>query len=637
MLRVLLTFLLAVLIGSAAFAEGKITEDPNAPGAAPPAVEEEQPTDARLAQKITYEAKKKMVVEILDDLAKLTGITFKAGSSKSDWQVRDRRMNVFAKDVPLARLMSSLARVMSFKWSKSDDKEAPSYRLFADFRTLREAEAKLEQENKAREQRLADKRKRALEALGKSANMSPEELAKLKQEDPLTYFFASHGLSGAMASLMNASPSVADALANGQHATLSAANLPPAAQQAVLAMMTSMNRLEKQLSGGQARDLPGNLADNLGKFTIDINRNLERASGSPEAGFMLGDINFRYSEGEGGESYSNNVPLFDSDSALAKVLGKMLVRSEETGRPMSEAGKEIQSELASALVEDTKKDMPGEPKPEQPLDPDLEKKVKMDASGGPFEDVLGKLSEASEFAVVSDSFGRTGGFRGEMVPSVMVNEGDLKTVLDKLGDAYLYGWEKHGPVIEFRDRDWLRKRAALIPEAWLEYWRTKYKTDKTLDIKELAKMAALTTEQLRMNIAQDEVLQNCYFTVVQSRDMLKLYAVLSDAQRQLIFTEPGLNLRGLGPDQWPAAENAIQSKSAALLDGSDTPLVLTGQRISADTSAHYELSIKADSAVQAKWNVNLPQYQEHKKPEQTDKKSEQPAATVPKQTDKPAK
>ena len=89
----------------------KITVDPNQG-----AKEEAQlpTTDARLQQKITYTARHKSLKVILADLSKTTGVTLKCGYNNNDWQVRDRKMNIFAKDQPLAALMNSIARVM--KW-----------------------------------------------------------------------------------------------------------------------------------------------------------------------------------------------------------------------------------------------------------------------------------------------------------------------------------------------------------------------------------------------------------------------------------------------------------------------------------------------------------------------------------------
>lgn len=133
------TFALLMIVCGSALASGKITVDPNAGINRTQA--EEWSADARLSQKVTYEARHKAVKTILADLTEMTGITFNAGYNKNDWQVRDRKMNIFAKDITIADLMSSIARVMKFKWSVNKDEAPWTYRLYMDRTTLVAANA----------------------------------------------------------------------------------------------------------------------------------------------------------------------------------------------------------------------------------------------------------------------------------------------------------------------------------------------------------------------------------------------------------------------------------------------------------------------------------------------------------------
>ena len=110
-------------------------------GADLPAAPESDKADARLSQKVTYEARHKPVKVILVDLSKMTGVTLKAGQSGKDWQVRDRKMNIFAKDLPLSSLMNSIARVMKFRWSKSVKVDPPAYRMYMNRKELAAAQS----------------------------------------------------------------------------------------------------------------------------------------------------------------------------------------------------------------------------------------------------------------------------------------------------------------------------------------------------------------------------------------------------------------------------------------------------------------------------------------------------------------
>ncbi len=91
----------ALFLSISAGAVGKITVDPNA---GPQKASVETISGSDLTQKVIYEARRKTVSSILSDLSKMTGVTLMAGYNNEDWQVRDRRMNIFAKDVPLSNL-----------------------------------------------------------------------------------------------------------------------------------------------------------------------------------------------------------------------------------------------------------------------------------------------------------------------------------------------------------------------------------------------------------------------------------------------------------------------------------------------------------------------------------------------------
>ncbi len=78
MLRLLLIVcVLAAAVQGGASGSGKITVDPNAPGA--PVAHEAKAEDSRLEQRITYKVKLRPIADLTDDLTKLTGITFRSG------------------------------------------------------------------------------------------------------------------------------------------------------------------------------------------------------------------------------------------------------------------------------------------------------------------------------------------------------------------------------------------------------------------------------------------------------------------------------------------------------------------------------------------------------------------------------
>ena len=140
--------------------------------------------DTRLAQKVTYQAARKTVSAILAELTKQTGVTLKAGINGQDWQVRDRKMNVFVKDVPLGDLMKSIARVMKFLWASGGKGDKRTYRLFMDRKTLLDAESLRMSDQERRDKEMADKRAKTLKDLANTDQLSPADLAKLKKDRP---------------------------------------------------------------------------------------------------------------------------------------------------------------------------------------------------------------------------------------------------------------------------------------------------------------------------------------------------------------------------------------------------------------------------------------------------------------------
>ena len=604
MSRVILTFLFIVLIAPGAFAEGKITTDPNAPGAKLPVAVEEESGDKRLAQKVTYEAKKKMVVEILGDLAKMTGITFKAGANNVDWQVRDRRMNVFAKDVPLAQLTDSIARALHLTWSKSDKEDPPEYRLRESERTLLDAEAKLAQQEQERRKRLAEKRKRALETFEKAAAMSPAELEQLKQDNALLYFCTSSGMTGPICAFLKEVPGARDAVLNGQPLTVNGADLSHAGRQAVLGMLASGEEFEKRFDGSVSQSFEGD----VGQMNIVVNDDLLRGlrSDSPEATLLLGGISLECDGDENGDgSFHGGVPIIDPESAVGKLLGKQMLRNEQEGCDLGDLVTQQATELATAIAEDERGYTSGEGQPERPPDPDLEKKVKLDRWGSELEDVLGIAFEASSFAIVSDSFGHPPRWSG--VRAMVAGEIELNRVFDNIGLAYRCEWERHGPVIEFSHRDWFRLRAAMVSEAWLEDWRSKITKNK-MDIDDLVRMAGLTREQVEMNLDNDEVLAVFHSQAVDGyEDILKFYGSLSPAQRAAVFSVPGLTLRELDSALWSAAEKLVRDNEPAVLEDSDTPVALQGVRLPGPP-LEYVFVVPSENA-EAYWEIAVPEYE----------------------------
>lgn len=614
MRSVIISLILILAIGSVSIGADVIRVDPNA-SPANPKPEPEQQVDIRLAQKITYVAEKKTVSTIISELSEMTGITLNAGYNKQDWQVRDRRMNIFANDVTLAHLMNSIARVMKFKWSVSDDSKAPSYRLYMDRQTLLNAESQKAREEERYKQQQAEKRRSTIEQFGELDNLSPEELAKLRDENPFLYLAKTTGVSDSLASFFKEVPMAVDALSSGQEMVMSASRMTPAAQQGVLNAIRSLNKIENTI---ERRDntLPDDLAQNIGRVTVSMNQGLAMMEGRPEAGMLLGDITMAYN----GRTYG--VPILDPNSKMARLIGKMVVKSLEENRPMNEVGKGMEVEIIAAMISDRKQSSFGEPPIEHGDDPALDKKVKLKnpGMGRNLSDIQAQLVEASGMTIVSDCFGRIYGFS-----SITAEETEIRKILDNIADTYNYNWDKKENIIELRDREWFRKRAAQLPEAWLEKWRQSLKKTGTLPLDEITQIAALTLEQFNTNISGDEVLgkanlQNAFYV---ARDIIRFYSSLDQQQKQMVFSETGLNSRMLSPAQWSQLEKLILKRNGAILEDPDAVISISGTMDK--DQYNFILTSSVPDTRPVTWALQAPKYEEPKEDVKKDAPIEKPA------------
>jgi hypothetical protein len=291
------------------------------------------------------------------------------------------------------------------------------------------------------------------------------------------------------------------------------------------------------------------------------------------------------------------------------------MRCQDEGKKIYELpGDETMAAFNDAVSTDMKKEDVGEKQVEQPDEPALHVKIKLKQESTKIADVEQDIADASRMSIVSDSFDNGFGmFRFE------VKEAELKDVLKKFGDSYRYNWQKSAAVIELRDREWYKKRASQIPEAWLEEWRNAFKKTKTLDIDDLAQIAMLTQEQFVYNVVPDETLAMVQPTIFMGRDILRLYAMLSESQRAMLFTEGGLGFGSLNQDQLSYAQKTIGKRKPDLFLNQDAKFTISATKYpNTEKSVHYNFQVVSDqNSDTLKMDVVTPVYIE-----QPEKKSQ---------------
>jgi len=520
MSRVLIVglILLAVLLPLSASAAGKSTVDPNAGGSN---VSATMLSGAGLAQRVTYEGRRKTVLSVLTDLSKMTGVTLKAGYNNEDWQVRDRRMNIFAKDIPLTNLMDSIARVMEFQWIKHETDGVVSYRLYMDRQILLGAERQRLIEEEKLEKRKTEARQRLVSGLEKADGMSADDLRILREQSPYIYLLARQGWARTLTGLFAEVPAAKRAWNAGEELTVDLSSLSLGLREAFGKIW---QRSETPTEG-----------------SVVIN-NMQRSLGYDRGSRCVGYVGLKTQSSLSCDGFP------DPDNEISKIAGRAAADEMDAGTREDKIAimSKLDQDIRRAEADAPKNKDLCEPLNEHSDDPALSVNVKMNAVRISFADVLAELATSSSFAVVSDSF------EDEFWNlSFSTGETKVRAVLDTLETVCRYNWEKHGSVIELHDRDWFRKRSAQIPEAWLESWRKALKANKLLDLGELSQIAQLTTEQFWANVRPDKVLGNLgiEFAIAENADILNLYGRLDKQQRALIFTTTGLSLDLVNIDQ----------------------------------------------------------------------------------------
>lgn len=545
----LLAISLIILLCQNAESVGKITVDPNSPGNIRPPISEssEQHEDSRLSRLITYEARHKAVKVILADLSDLTGITLRAGLNEKDWQVRDRRMNIFAKDIPLAQLMSSIARVMRFKWSINRDADPWTYRLYMDRKTLLGADAELYRAQEAFDKEITRRRENLANMIDNwTDDLSPSELEQLRRDNPYLYLLHTRGGGNALQGLFKDIPGLREAFINrGGNITVPISDLAPNTQQLVLNAVKQKFQL---WAGKEASSLSGNdeKAFNNGQVSLEI---------TPRE--LCWD---KYQQRYFGSSgvYINGNYYFMTDfaepsSPLAQYDADVELQAYEKDSARDNVWQQTKSEYERLKVEEAKGleniFLIG-PSPKQPDEPALHKKIKLlldKKKKITLGDLEAALAEISGFAVVSDSFRVSNGYA-----DIGDSETELKDILTKIGDGYRYNWDIHGDIIDFQSKYWFMMRTTQIPDDWIERWRGNFKRLGYLCIDDYAQIAMLTNPQIEENLKTDEDFSQANIfgkDFLYARLALQLYASLSSTQRKEVCSSTGLSARACGEEQ----------------------------------------------------------------------------------------
>ena len=624
LLRLLLCLALSTLICECAFAVGKITVDPNAGGSTAPKAPSN--IDARLAQKVTYEARYLPVQQILEDLTTMTGIELYAGSTKNDWPMRSRKMNIFVKDVKMADLMNSIAHVMKFKWTRDDDMNPPTYRLVVDRKAAAVADAQKARAEKQREELLYKKRKDWVDIIVRDGEMSPAQIDTIRDTDPILYRFAKPGGMRALHALLNELPEAKECVIAGKSFRISNNKLSRNTRDL---LYSAGGDFQKFLQRGGGSEDPVGLSGALepdSKFDIVFGR-LDVDTFTPNirfSNFSQGVVGWFYildgtREFEIGNFRDRNL---DWANALSTRESKIIDGQSTFFTPWPEMDTHL-SKMEIDLKKEKELLYPSEPLNEHAAFPELEKTIKLiidtpktdqnpELAVTSYIAIIQKaLADATGFGIVSDSWANIQGVRRMPGQEVKLSE-----LLDKISEQYNYNWGKSSTILEFRHRMWWKNRLNQISDDLVAKWSENTRKNGVLSLDDLAEISTLTYDQAEESLKPDKVIGTAgiYGEIPWRLDTnlqwLRLYSALNSQQRAYL-TERWISGAMLTPDQWKLAQTMFDRIGSLRSDAlfslrltNDKELIYEFKEFEVTAQRNDDDSAKEDR----KWTVALPKY-----------------------------
>ncbi|MBI2842547.1 MAG: hypothetical protein HYX78_04025 [Armatimonadetes bacterium] len=556
---------------------------------------EEDKPDVRLDQKVTYQAKGQPLYRVLDELTEKVKVNLDCGKNSNDWQVRDRKVTIFVKDMPLKDLQKALAELLHFTWARgTDDEENYTYRLFQDLKQRKEEERLREQDAQAEVKREMERRRTAIREIEKLESLSPEEIEKLKSDSPYLYILAKEPIGKALVQMLRSMPDLRAALIEGREATISLGGAPPQTLEAARGVVRGFDSMRQRIDpSSHSRD---GLADNIADARIRVNHRIAEAhSTTAEHRAILGTVEINASGGQ-----SIDLPFMDQNSPVTNAFGKAMIGMLD-GMPKESVGPQMEQEMKSAILDQLQAENPVEPLPD---DPELEEKVKLDLKPVVEQpDVLEEIAKKSSLQILSDHF-------VHKPLSVPNREDKLGSLLRMAASLYEKRITKTGSLVVFEDRKWFEKRAWEVQEDWLEHWRAAF-SKGTLGFEDLVDIACLTDEQINNTIQLDRELRSVAATVRPNRHVLRFYATLSEGQQQSLISAEGLDSTLLTAEQWPHFDYLVSRLDEDKLRP-DTQLAmsLTGseqeRRYTFHLNGHTSTSDGAQNDVLSSWDIALP-------------------------------
>lgn len=534
--------------------------------------------DPRLDQKVTLEVGKTKLMDVAAKLTDMTGVTVKAGENDREWRVRERLVTIQARDMPLGSLLTELSRLLGFRLSRGQADGKFTY-LFWQDRNAKNLEADmLNSQNAEAAERAMKMRQSTFAAAKSAASLTQAQALAQKEKSPWIAYLGGTAAGRAFCGLLDDieanAPVERDLMLRGKRASIDLDHLSPAAGASAGEMVRSgfiASMVRKQTEGKEdpfskmtARRISVMGSDMLG----------DQAAGLIGLGgimMIMGEPNDPEEQKKIGETDFSPLgrgvpmammPLVQPDSMMGRAFGKMMF-ALDAGTSMEDANKQLMTEFSNpdvlsqwlAKPSNTETAPPENPAWGREIElPETATKLDLEAiftgKGGGESEAFGAVSKALGIPVLAESF------RNSLPLSVYLNKGKQKAhqvlvALEKAG----YNWEVSRDALRVRPTDWALQRSNEIPESFLKYYKDILEKQQEFTFNQIADIAAaLTDRQIQNSLMGDPELAGALATTFSNpfggRDLLRVYASLSNAQKEALRSDAGLPFSSFDNKQW---------------------------------------------------------------------------------------
>ncbi|MBI2844453.1 MAG: hypothetical protein HYX78_13745 [Armatimonadetes bacterium] len=498
--------------------------------------------DPRLSQPVTIECANVRLHTVIERLSQMTGVTIRCGRNKDDWKVRDIPVVVYAKDLPLGKLLQAIADATHLKFSSSKIDGVWKYRIW---RTARQERELAEYENAKSTAVLA------------AATYDWDLWTKLKdmpnlESDDSPVYFASSLRDPALVAISNImadlGTEVRDNVLEGETIRLTLMSAPDSMAERLQVIFDGVWQMFAEAAGSHGRVTDPLTPDELDEANIEIR--FSDGTDSP-AGIEV--------EARAGH-YSKDYGMYLLSERLRKKGHDIPLRPEIPERPGTEQIDAKYSELhrggASILPEKVTLEAP-------------KNVARLTAA-----DVLVALAKAIDYTLVSEDFHS---HYCAASSSAFGREVSVVALRDEIGWEFLNSWRVNSKnrIILGHDRNWIQRHRNLVPESLIKRLIAKLKAEG-FDLDDLEPLACLTPDQCGEWILMCPELQPLRGVSLRfsTNPLWSLYYSLKRSDRVKARSDKGLSLAGQDP-RW--IREAFRCKKEQLKkmrrgDGSPIPL-----------------------------------------------------------------